>query len=82
MDKVNFINNEGVTVECDVLNLYESKITNKKYVIYTDNTFENNFKNIYASEMIEKGSEIFLKDINNKADEIIIEKIIENMEEK
>ena len=48
--KFNIINDEGKEVECEVLFTFESKETGKNYIVYTDNSLdEDGNTKVFAS---------------------------------
>ena len=53
-DKIIIKNSEGVTQEFYKLIEFIDKKTNKDFIVYTDNQYENNKLNIY-SNIVEKG---------------------------
>ena len=48
-DEKIYIEEDGKTIECDILFTFDSDDTNKSYVAYTDNTFEDGEKIIYVA---------------------------------
>lgn len=60
------INNEEK--EFDILYTFKSLKTNKDYIIYTDNTYENNSLNIYASIYFPFDKEKELENIESNED--------------
>ena len=70
---------EGETIECDVLFTFESEETNKKYIVYTDNTLDELgsvkvYANTYESE-----KEGLLGEIETKKEWDIIEQIFSSI---
>lgn len=51
MEDLSFnINKDGITVVCNVIATYHDDDTNKDYMVYTDNAFDENGKlNVYYS---------------------------------
>lgn len=54
--------------EFDILYTFKSLKTNKDYIIYTDNTYENNNLNIYASIYYPFDEEKELENIESNED--------------
>ncbi len=48
--------------------LFESSITNKSYIIYTDNTYTDNTLNLYGSILIIDGEELKLQEAKDEID--------------
>ncbi|HPF83691.1 MAG TPA: DUF1292 domain-containing protein [Bacilli bacterium] len=75
------INNEGQEVECEVLFTFESEETKKNYMVYTDNTTdeEGNIK-VYASIYNPEKPESELIPIESDSEWKIIETILEQIQ--
>ena len=75
------INEEGKEVECEVLFTFESDETNKNYIVYTDNTLdeEGNTK-VYASTNNPDEDETKLLPIETEKEWKIIETILEELQ--
>ena len=75
------LNKDGVEVECDVLFTFESDETKKNYIVYTDNTLdeEGNTK-VYASIYNPDQPESDLIPIESEAEWKIIETILEEIQ--
>lgn len=76
-------NDEGQEVECEVLFTFESDETGKKYMVYTDNTVdeEGNTK-VYASSYEVEGEEQKLLPIETDKEWAIIETILNDLQEE
>lgn len=76
-------NEDGKEVEYEVLFTFESDETKKNYIAYTDNTTdsEGNTK-VYASTYITEGTETKLFPIESEKEWKIIEKILEEIQNK
>ena len=63
-------NEQGKEVECEVLFTFESEETNKKYMVYTDNTLDDvgNTK-VYASIYTEEDGNTSLSPIETDSSE-------------
>ncbi len=84
-DRMTFkvINDEGVEVECEVLFTFESEETKKSYMVYTDNTSdESGNTKVYASIYNPEEKEPKLIPIETEKEWNIIEKILEQLQEK
>lgn len=75
------IDNEGKEVECEVLFTFESEETNKNYIVYTDNTTdeEGNIK-VYASIYNPEEEEPRLIPIETEKEWKIIETILDELQ--
>lgn len=76
-------NDEGQEVECEVLFTFESDETGKNYMVYTDNTVdeEGNTK-VYASSYEVDGEEQKLLPIETDKEWTIIETILNDLQEE
>ena len=77
------INDEGKEVECEVLFTFESDETKKNYIVYTDNTIdeEGNTK-VYASIYNPEQDETKLLPIETEKEWKIIETILEELQQQ
>lgn len=77
------INDEGKEVECEVLFTFESDETGKNYIVYTDNTTdeEGNTK-VYASIYTPDQDETKLEPIETDKEWKIIETILEELQKE
>lgn len=77
------INDEGKEVECEVLFTFESDETKKNYIVYTDNTTdeEGNTK-VYASIYTPDQDETKLEPIETDKEWKIIETILEELQKE
>ena len=75
------INDEGQEVECEVLFTFESEETKKNYIVYTDNTIdeEGNTK-VFASIYNPDEDETKLLPIETEKEWKIIETILEELQ--
>ena len=75
------INDEGKEIECEVLFTFESDETKKNYIVYTDNTIdeEGNTK-VYASIYNPDEDETKLLPIETDKEWKIIETILEELQ--
>ena len=75
------VNDEGKEVECEVLFTFESDETKKNYMVYTDNTTdENGNVRVYASIYNPDQPESDLIPIESEAEWKIIETILEEIQ--
>ena len=76
------MNDEGKEVECEVLFTFESEETKKNYIVYTDNTTdeEGNVR-VYASTFDPANEATELKPIETEREWKIIETILESIQE-
>ncbi len=84
-EKTNFtvVDENGIEVECEVLFTFDSEETNKSYIVYTDNTTdeEGNTK-VYASIFNPKDEKTELTPIETDREWKIIETILETIQEE
>ena len=75
------INDEGKEIECEVLFTFESDETKKNYIVYTDNTTdeEGNIK-VYASIYNPNETETKLLPIETDKEWKVIETILEELQ--
>lgn len=74
------INN--VEKEFEILYTFKSLNTKKDYIIYTDNTYDNNKLNIFASIYYPMDMKMELKNIENDEDWKEIENFLNNLGDK
>ena len=73
----------GKDVECDVLFTFDSEETKKSYIVYTDNTTdENGNVKVFASIYDPKIENPVLEPITDEKEWKIIETIIETLQEE
>lgn len=79
----NITNDEGQEVECEVLFTFESDETGKNYMVYTDNTVdeEGNTK-VYASIYNPEEEDQTLQPIETDKEWTIIETILNELQEE
>lgn len=77
------VNDKGENLECEVLFTFDSDETKKSYIVYTDNTFddEGNQK-VYANTYDPTGESPELKPITEEKEWQIIENILASLHEK
>ena len=81
------INDEGKEVTCDILFTFDSEETQKSYIVYTDNTRDEDgnicvFASVYNSDEDETRLHPIESEKEYKIIEIILEEIQEEIREK
>ena len=83
--KITVVNDEGKEIECEILFSFESEETGKNYLVYTDDTLdeEGNTK-VYASviDPESEDEETKLLPIESEEEWAIIENILEQLQEE
>lgn len=75
------VNDEGKEVECEVLFTFDSDETGKSYMVYTDNSIdEDGNTRVYASIYNPNQDEIKLEPIESDKEWKIIETILEEIQ--
>lgn len=77
------VNEEGQEVECEILFTFDSEETKKSYIVYTDNTLdeEGNTK-VYASVYDPSGQSAALTPIETEKEWKVIESILSSVQQK
>ena len=76
-------NDKGEKITCNVLFTFESDETNKNYIVYTDNTKdENGNKKVYASTFDPKEENPVLGSIETEAEWKVIENILNKLQDR
>ena len=79
----NITNDEGQEVECEVLFTFESDETGKNYMVYTDNTVdEEGHTKVYASIYNPDEEDQTLQPIETDKEWTIIETILNELQEE
>ncbi len=75
------INDEGVEIQYEVLFTFESDETKMKYIVYTDDTTDDdgNIK-VYASTYVENGDKYNLSPIKTEKEWKVIETILNELQ--
>lgn len=77
------VNEEGKEVECEVLFTFDSEETKKSYIVYTDNTLdEQGNTKVYASVYDPTGQDSSLMPIETEKEWSVIENILAYAQEK
>lgn len=81
--KFTILNDEGKEIECEVLFTFDSEETNKSYIVYTDNTLdeEGNTK-VYASVFDPTGKVKELQPLTSEKEWKVIETILGELQEE
>lgn len=75
------LNDEGQEVECEVLFTFESNETGKNYIVYTDNTLdEDGDTKVYASVYEPEDDDTKLLPIETEKEWEIIQTILEKLQ--
>lgn len=81
--KFTITNSEGKELECDVLFTFESKEFNKNYIVFTDNTLDDNGNiKVYANTYDPEGKDVNLGKIETDAEWEEIENVLASLQEK
>lgn len=77
------INDEGKEIICDILFTFDSEETNKSYIVYTDNTKDDDGNvQVYASIYDPKQEDPKLQPIETDKEWKIIETILDTLQEQ
>jgi uncharacterized protein YrzB (UPF0473 family) len=77
------VNEEGKEVECEILFTFDSDETKKSYIVYTDNTVdEEGSTRVYASVYDPTGQNPALMKIETEKEWLVIENILSTVQEK
>ena len=81
--KFTITNDEGKVLECDVLFTFDSEETKKSYIIFTDNSLdENNNIKVYANTYDPEGKHDELGPVETKKEWEIIENLLSSLQDK
>ena len=76
-------NDRGEEVVCDILFTFDSEETGKSYIVYTDNTKDENGKvRVFASIYNPNDPKTILEDIKTDKEWKIIETILDTLQEE
>lgn len=76
-------NNKGEEIECDLLFTFDSDEFNKSYIVFTDNSLdENGNVKVYANTYDKDGNSNELKKIETEEEWAAIEDILASLQEK
>lgn len=77
------INDEGQEVECEVLFTFDSDETKKSYIVYTDNTIdEDGSIKVYASIYDPTGKSSAMEPVESEKEWLVIENILSSIQSK
>jgi len=77
------VNDKGEEVECEILFTFDSDETKKSYIVYTDNsTEEDGSIRVFASVFDPTGASSDLTPIETEKEWLIIENILSSVQEK
>ena len=77
------VNDKGEEVECEILFTFDSDETKKSYIVYTDNTLdEDGSTKVYASVYDPTGQNPALMPIETEKEWLVIENILSSVQEK
>ena len=77
------VNDKGEEVECEILFTFDSDETKKSYIVYTDNTTdEDGSIRVYASVFDPTGTNPDLLPIETEQEWLVIENILAAVQEK
>jgi uncharacterized protein YrzB (UPF0473 family) len=81
--KFTITNEEGKELECDVLFTFDSDEFKKSYIIFTDNTLDDNGNiKVYANTYDPTGKDINLGKIETDKEWDVIENLLSSLQEK
>lgn|SRR5574344_959113 len=81
--KFTITNDEGKEIECEVLFTFDSDEFKKSYIIFTDNTLDQNGNiKVYANTYDPSGNDINLGVIESDKEWKVIENLLVSLEEK
>ena len=76
-------NDKGETVVCDILFTFDNEETNKSYIVYTDNSKDENGKvRVYASIFDPNDPKTKLEDIKTEKEWKVIDTILQTLQEE
>lgn len=77
------LKDDGTTVICDLLFTFDSEETNKSYIVYTDNTRDDNGNiNVFASIYDPTLDDLKLEPIQSEGEWEVIENILNMLQEQ
>jgi uncharacterized protein YrzB (UPF0473 family) len=81
--KIMITNNKGEELECDVLFTFDDDKLNKSYIVYTDNSLDDNGQiKVYASTYDKEGNDLSLGKIETEEEWDNIENILSSLNNK
>ena len=80
---IKLTNEKGEEVVCDILFTFDSEETKKSYIVYTDNTKDENGKvRVYASIYNPNDPKTKLEDIKTEKEWKVIDTILQTLQEE
>ena len=77
------VNDKGEEIECEILFTFDSDETKKSYIVYTDNTLdEEGSTKVYASVYDPTGQNPALMPIETDKEWLVIENILSSVQQK
>ncbi len=77
------VNDEGKEIECEILFTFDSDETKKSYIVYTDNTLDDEGSTkVYASVYDPTGQNPALMPIETEKEWLVIENILSSVQQK
>ncbi|HAB66389.1 MAG TPA: hypothetical protein DCE23_03380 [Firmicutes bacterium] len=77
------VDDKGKEIECEILFTFDSDETKKSYIVYTDNTLdEEGSTKVYASVYDPTGQNPALMPIESEKEWLVIENILSSVQEK
>ena len=77
------VNDEGKEIECEILFTFDSDETKNSYIVYTDNTLdEEGSTKVYASVYDPTGQNPALMPIETEKEWLVIENILSSVQQK
>ena len=77
------VNDEGKEIECEILFTFDSDETKKSYIVYTDNTLDDEGSTkVYASVYDPTGQNPSLMPIETEKEWLVIENILSSVQQK
>ena len=77
------VNDEGKEIECEILFTFDSDETKQSYIVYTDNTLDDEGSTkVYASVYDPTGQNPALMPIETEKEWLVIENILSSVQQK
>ncbi|MCL2627070.1 MAG: type IV secretion system DNA-binding domain-containing protein [Oscillospiraceae bacterium] len=81
--RITIIDEGGKEIECDVLFTFDSEETEKSYIVFTDNTVdENGYIKVYANTYNPDGRRVDLGVVETKKEWHMIEELLKSLQDK
>ena len=80
---ITLVNDKGEEVECEILFTFDSDETKKSYIVYTDNSLDDNGSTkVFASVYDPTGQNPTLMPIETEKEWLVIENILSSVQQK